>query len=425
MKNLLTIFNFKRSLGVKLIGRITLLIICCFIPYSVLLHFGIKEVIISILLVIAIAAILYLNIRTISDPIQTLAEHADNLANADFTTKVPIYLTNRDDELGSLAKSLDVMCNSIQAVLQNVIEETKVVKRNVKSSSSNLSELTSHIEEVSATTQELAAGMEQTSATTQEMNATSTEIETAISTIASKAQSGAELAGEISGRAQKLKSNAINSQKTANDLKASVEADIRSSIEQAKAIHVIDSLTEAILQITSQTNLLALNAAIEAARAGEAGKGFAVVADEVRKLADDSTRTVTEIQQVIQVVVASVQSLTKSSERALSFIDEVIKRDYQSLVVTGEQYYKDAEQIQDMVSDFSATSEEVLASMHNMVRAINEVTASNTEGAIGTQNITEKAADVMEKAFKVQSMMKQTDSMTEKLSEALEKFRLS
>lgn len=422
MKNFIA--NYQHSLGAKLITRITLLIICCFIPYSLLLHFETKEVIITILLIIVIGVILFLNVRTISSPIQSLARHADNLANADFTVKVPTYLVNRDDELGRLAKSIDVMCSSIQTVLQNVVEETKVVKRNVKSSSSNLSELASHIEEVSATTQELAAGMEQTSATTQEMNATSNEIESAIETIASKAQNGAELAGEISGRAQKLKSNAINSQKTANSLKISVEEDIRASIEQSKAIHVINSLTEAILQITSQTNLLALNAAIEAARAGEAGRGFAVVADEVRKLADDSTRTVNEIQHVIQVVVASVQSLTKSSERALSFIDEVVNKDYQNMVVTGEQYYKDAEEIQDMVSDFSATAEEVLASMQSMVRAINEVTASNNEGAIGTQNITEKATDVMEKAFKVQSMMKQTDTMTEKLSTALEKFRI-
>ncbi len=422
MKKLIA--NYHRSLGAKLMIRITFLIICCFIPYSVLLHFETKDIIVTVLLIVAIAAILYLNIRTISVPIQNLADHTNNLANADFTVKVPSYLVSRNDELGRLAKSLDVMCSSIQTVLHNVIEETKVVKRNVKSSSTNLSELTSNIEEVSATTQELAAGMEQTSATTQEMNATSNEIETAIGTIASKAQSGAELAGEISGRAQKLKSNAINSQKTANDLKEAVETDIRASIEQAKAIHEINTLTEAILQIASQTNLLALNAAIEAARAGEAGRGFAVVADEVRKLADDSTRTVNEIQHVIQVVVASVQSLTKSSERALSFIDEVVNRDYQSMVVTGEQYYKDAEKIQDMVSDFSATSEEVLASMHSMVRAINEVTASNNEGAIGTQNITEKATDVMEKAFKVQSMMKQTDTMTEKLSEALEKFHI-
>lgn len=422
MKKLIA--NYHRSLGAKLMIRITFLIICCFIPYSVLLHFETKDIIVTVLLIVAIAAILYLNIRTISVPIQNLADHTNNLANAEFTVKVPSYLVSRNDELGRLAKSLDVMCSSIQTVLHNVIEETKVVKRNVKSSSTNLSELTSNIEEVSATTQELAAGMEQTSATTQEMNATSNEIETAIGTIASKAQSGAELAGEISGRAQKLKSNAINSQKTANDLKEAVETDIRASIEQAKAIHEINTLTEAILQIASQTNLLALNAAIEAARAGEAGRGFAVVADEVRKLADDSTRTVNEIQHVIQVVVASVQSLTKSSERALSFIDEVVNRDYQSMVVTGEQYYKDAEKIQDMVSDFSATSEEVLASMHSMVRAINEVTASNNEGAIGTQNITEKATDVMEKAFKVQSMMKQTDTMTEKLSEALEKFHI-
>ncbi len=422
MKNFIT--SYRNSLGAKLITRSLALIAACFIPYSLLLHFKSGDLIATVLLIIIIAIILFLNVRAISSPIQGLARHTDNLANADFTVKVPTYLVNRTDELGSLAKSIDTMSSSIQAVLHNVVEETKVVKRNVKSSSANLSELTTNIEEVSATTQELAAGMEQTAATTQEMNATSNEIETAIEAIASKAQSGSELAGEISGRAQKLKSNAIDSQKTANSLKLSVEEDIRASIEQSKAIHVINSLTEAILQITAQTNLLALNAAIEAARAGEAGRGFAVVADEVRKLADDSTKTVNEIQHVIQVVVASVQSLTKSSERALSFIDEVVNKDYQNMVVTGEQYYKDAEEIQDMVSDFSATAEEVLASMQSMVRAISEVTASNNEGAEGTQNITEKATDVMEKAFKVQSMMKQTDTMTEKLSEALGKFQI-
>lgn len=357
-------------------------------------------------------------------PIKLAAEHLNVLANADFTKEIPAKFLERKDEIGFLGKSVDIMSKSIRSVLRGIINETNLMKDRVEVSSLNLSELLTQIEEVSATTEEMSAGMEETAASAEQMSATSVEIENAVGSIAGKAQNGSMISKEISKRALDLKENVLNSQKSAHNIRRDIDTDIRSSIEQAKAVEKINVLTESILQITDQTNLLALNAAIEAARAGDAGKGFAVVADEIRKLAEDSKNTANEIQQITKLVVSSVQGLTQSSVKALNFIDTTVISDYKIMVDTGEQYYKDAEAIQELVSDFSSTAEILSTSIESMIKAINEVTISNNEEAQGTQNIAEKASEVMQKTAKVADVMKETKQGSEKLAMAVAKFKI-
>ncbi|AKL96529.1 methyl-accepting chemotaxis sensory transducer [Clostridium aceticum] len=386
-----------------------------------------SKLVIMVLISVAILLIILISVFLagfIASPIKSLAEHMNILANADFTKEVDEKFLKRKDELGLLAKSVDTMSKSIRSVLKDIVSEAGGMKDKVEASSQNLSELVSQIEDVSATTEEMSAGMEETAASTEQMNATSTEIESAADSIATKAQNSSIIVEEISERAQELKESAVTSQRIAYDIRQTIDEDMRTSIEQSKAVEKINVLTESILQITSQTNLLALNAAIEAARAGEAGKGFAVVADEIRKLAEDSKNTVNEIQDITKLVVSSVKNLTQSSEKALDFIDTKVINDYKSMVSTGEQYYKDAEAIQDIVTDFSATAEELLASIQNMAQAINEVTVSNNEGAQGTQRIAERTLDVMQMATKFADFMKETEHNSESLTKSVAQFKI-
>lgn len=381
--------------------------------------------IITILIIIILVILLSIFMSGfIAKPIKLAAAHLSNLANKDFTVEVPGKYLRRKDEVGLLAKSMDTTSKSIRSILQNIISEVHGMKDNVTVSSQNLSELVSQMEDVSATTEEMSAGMEETAASAEEMSATSTEIDSAVDSIAEKAKNGSLISKEISKRAQVLKENVLNSQKSAQDIHLDIDNDIRASIEKSKAVEQINVLTESILQITDQTNLLALNAAIEAARAGEAGRGFAVVAEEIRKLAEDSKNTANEIQQITKLVVNAVQSLTKSSEKALNFIDTTVINDYKTMVSTGEQYHKDAEAVQELVTDFSSTAEKLAVSIESMTKAINEVTISNSEEAQGTQNIAEKTSDVMQRAAKVADMMKETASSSERLAKAVAIFKI-
>jgi methyl-accepting chemotaxis protein len=266
--------------------------------------------------------------------------------------------------------------------------------------------------------------MEETAASSEEMNATASEIDQAVETIATKAQQGAISAGEISTRAREIKGNATVSQESASKVYYSTQEKLRRAIEQSKAVDQIMVLSDAILQITAQTNLLALNAAIEAARAGDAGKGFAVVADEIRKLAEDSKSAANGIQNITMTVVTAVANLSSSSEEVLEFIDKQVLKDYDTLVQIGDQYDKDAEFVDDLVTDFSATSEQLAASIQEMIKTIGQVSLAANEGAEGTTDIARKAMTVVEKSEEV---MKQSDISRESsdmLMKMVEKFKL-
>ncbi len=360
----------------------------------------------------------------ISKPIRMAANHLDTLAKADFTHELPVRLLRKKDETGLLSRSITKMSEAIRTSLHEIIIETGKVKDNIVHSSGNLEKLAQNMNDVSATTQELCVGMEETAAAAQEMSATSMQIESAVESIATKAQDGSLVAEAISKRAQDLKEFAVRSQQSAFHINQEISEEMKVSIEQTRAVEQIHVLTEAILQITAQTNLLALNAAIEAARAGDAGKGFAVVADEIRKLAQNSENTVSQIQEVTDVVLTSVHHLTASSEKALNFIDSTVIADYKAMVETGEQYYVDAQTIQDLVTEFSATSEELLASIQSITKTIHEVTISNNEGARGTQEISEKSADILAKSEEINHLMEKTKENSHRLAEIVDQFKI-
>ncbi len=382
------------------------------------------SVILIALVAVIVVVVSVLLANRISKPVKIAADHLNTLAEADFTKDLPEHFANRKDEFGILIKSVNVMSKSIRNLINDVINESANVENTILVSSENLAELSEGIKDVSVTTQQMSAASEETAASTEEMNATSQEIENAIRNIAEKAQNGAKAANSISKRAQELRENAAISQNAANKIRDDIDLEMKKALEKSKAVKNIDVLTESILQITEQTNLLSLNASIEAARAGAAGKGFAVVADEIRKLAENSRHAANKIQNVTMEVIESVEDLALGSEKVLNFIGTQVISDYKTMVSIGEQYYNDAAAFNDLVTDFSTTCDELLSAIQSMVKSINELAISNNEGAQGTQIISQKALDVAERAARVLELMNATKQSSESLTESVSRFKI-
>lgn len=360
----------------------------------------------------------------ITKTIVIITNNLKTIASGDFSTDMPQSLLVIKDETGSLARSVDTMQRSVREIIKSVISEAGDVSGCVKTEERKMSSLLSQIEEVSATTEQLSAGMEETAASTQEMNAVSAEIERAIESIASSAQDGSTTANEISSRAKLLKVNAIESQETALNIYRNTEKSLKEAIDQSREVNQINTLSEAILQITTQTNLLALNAAIEAARAGEAGKGFAVVADEIRKLAESSKASVAEIQRVTNTVVESVDNLSGNSMKILDFINDKVIKDYEYMVKISEQYNEDAVVVDNIVTDLSATTQELSSSMQGVIKTIDEISIATNEGAEGTSHIAQRSSGISSEANGVMEYVDKTKKSTEKLIKSVSVFKI-
>lgn len=379
-------------------------------------------ILISLLTILVVILIALLVVLAILKPINAFKKALENAGrNRDLTVK---FMPKTRDEIAEMAQAFNTFTDSIRNSFHSVVDVAKTVDSDVTGIVDKMESLNASVEDVSATTEELAAGMEETAASSEEMTASTAEIENAVGEIASKAQEGAKSAAEINNRAEELKATARQSQQAAHEIQASVDEKLRIAIEKSNAVAEISSLADEILQITSQTNLLALNAAIEAARAGEAGKGFAVVADEIRKLADDSKDTVVRIQGVTKTVIEAVENLKLSSGEVLEFIEGRVVQDYEKMVATGEQYSKDAAMINELVNDFSATSEELLASVQDVSKAIGEVTRAAGEGAEGTTNIAQKTSEIVEMTELVTRLAGNSQTGAEKLHYLISQFKL-
>ena len=359
---------------------------------------------------------------SITKPLQKCLTYIHAMEQGDFSQVFDKNLTKRKDDFGQLADSLETMRSEMNSLIGEVKAEAIEITNMVQDIDNNVQELDDQIENVSATTEELAAGMEETAASSEEMNAMSHEIESAAKSIATRSQDGALEADAIRDRAVKIKQDTDENDKRTRAIHQEIDARLTKALEDIKIVDQISVLAESIMDITGQTNLLALNASIEAARAGEAGKGFAVVADEIRVLAEQSKAAVSHIQEVTENVTAAVDNLAKDSKKLLEFVGTDVVQSLEGFSDMANSYNSDAANVDSLVTDFSAASEQLLASINGVMDAITEVSKTATEGATGTSDIAEKISVAGIKTSEIKDKAIVTHESAEKLQKNVEKF---
>lgn len=204
----------------------------------------------------------------------------------------------------------------------------------------------------------------------------------------------------------------------------SIRGGLSSALDEVKIVNEINVLTDSILNITAQTNLLALNASIEAARAGEAGRGFAVVAEEIRQLAEQSQEAVANIQGITGKVDDAVGKLATNADGMFKFVDGEVLQSFDMFDQMATEYNVDAGEISDMVTGFSAASEELLSSIESVLTAIRDITVAMDEGAKGTYNIAERACDIVNQSSDVLNDAQMVGESAISLQKQVQKFTI-
>ena len=377
---------------------------------------------IAVVMEVILILVLTLIIASIVKPLKKSLTHINEIAQGDFSKEFEQDLLKRKDDFGQLADSLEKMRSEMKELIGEVKSEALEITGMVQEIDTSLQALDDQIENVSATTEELAAGMEETAASSEEMNAMSHEIESAAKSIAERSQDGANEADEIRERAVKIKKDTDENDRRTRSIHEEINESLTKALEDIKVVDQINVLAKSIMDITGQTNLLALNASIEAARAGEAGKGFAVVADEIRVLAEQSKAAVAHIQEVTVNVTAAVENLANDAERLLEFVGNDVVESLGGFAEMANSYNSDAANVDSLVTDFSASSEQLLASINGVMDAISDVSKTATEGATGTTDIAEKVGIVVQETEAIKQKAETTYHSAEKLQKNVERF---
>ena len=186
---------------------------------------------------------------------------------------------------------------------------------------------------------------------------------------------------DMRGRAEEMEQSAQKNKEAILTKTQEIMGVLNKAIEQSRSVEQIDLLTKDILSISSSTDLIAVNASIEAARAGTAGKGFAVVAQEIRKLADACAETAGHIQQVSAVVTGAVEHLSESAQDLVDYLGQNILTQFELSVQSGQQYRKDAAYIEASMEAFQQQSERLQTAMDEIAASITGISEA-IDGAL-------------------------------------------
>jgi methyl-accepting chemotaxis protein len=311
--------------------------------------------------------------RTISHPIKQLTLSMDTLAHGDLQTRIPDLGA---DEIGDMARALQVFKQNMANARELESEKAKEQKTNderqakihgaIKNFQGVMAEIVKWIGNASAELQAAAKALTATAEETSSQAGTvATSSHQATGNVATVASASEELIASINEIAQQAaRSLQVSTQAVQDATKAGTG--VGALVEAAQKIGEVTSI---ISGLAEQTNLLALNATIEAARAGEAGKGFAVVASEVKSLANGSAKATEEIT----LQIASVQEISRNSARAIKDICGIIE-------------------------EMSAISNSISASVQQQMSATQEIARSASEASRGTTEVSQSITSVSDAA---------------------------
>lgn len=382
--------------------------------YSAVLINGTIMIISILALIIALTVVLRRVVRPIAlakNEINDIIAGLDR-GHGDLTKRITI---RSSDEIADLSRGINTFIDKLQEILKMIIDNTHDMENVVTGVQQSVQNSNDSASDLSAVTEQLATTMSEVGVSAGIINQNAAAIRTDVEEIALKSTSINDYTKQMKSNAYQMESRARTYMEEAGSRVAQILNVLRSAIEDSKRVDNVNSLTNDILSISGQTDLLALNASIEAARAGAAGRGFMVVAEEIRLLSEDSKAAANRIQDINQVVTDAVHNLAKHANSLVTYLSESILPELNNFVQSGVQYRENASYIENVMNEFTDKTDRLKLTMDEIASSINSITQAIDEGAKGVNGAAESTQVLVRDMETISSQMKENQRIANTL----------
>lgn len=377
-------------------------------------------IVIGASLVIGILIIWWFTAR-ITKPITLVSDRMNLLAEGDLTKEA--IKVNTSDETGQLADALNHMQGRLRNTMESVRNASALLSGKSEEITGSTGEMKEGAEQIALTMDELATGSETQANNASDLSADmqrfAEEVESA-NNYGNQVEASSKEVIEMTGEGSTLMKSSETQMSKIDDL-------VHDAVEKVQGLdqhaQEISKLVGVIRDIAEQTNLLALNAAIEAARAGEHGQGFAVVANEVKKLAEGVANSITDITGIITNIQTESSAVVGSLEEGYEEVSAGTKQ----IEMTGEKFDHINQAVGQMVADMKASSENltsISSRSQHMNRSIEDIAAISEESAAGIEETSASSQTSSQTMDNVALHVNQLTDLAEDLNKLVGQFQL-